>query len=148
MYGLKCDIPYEEVKADAYSFLEEMESKTGNQDNHFTEEDIEDALKAYKENYMTFPRKDIEIVTGILIPPNKRNYQKQKDHLEEIRMIRDLRMKRQGKKWTDGNGRPKGSGTKKQTVKEYRKNNPNAKKSQCIKDTGLSKMTVYKWWDS
>lgn len=80
MYGLKCDIPYEEVKADAYSFLEEMESKTGNQDNHFTEEDIEDALKAYKESYMTFPRKDIEIVTGILIPPNKRNYQKQKDH--------------------------------------------------------------------
>ena len=143
MYGLKCDIPYEEVKADAYSFLEEMESKTGNQDNHFTEEDIEDALKAYKESYMTFPRKDIEIVTGILIPPNKRNYQKQKDHLEEIRMIRDLRMKRQGKKWTDNNGRK----SKKDEVISYLLFNQNATKYKCIKETGLSKPTVYKYWE-
>lgn len=143
MYGLKCDIPYEEVKADAYSFLEEMENKTGNQDNHFTEEDIEDALKAYKESYMTFPRKDIEIVTGILIPPNKRNYQKQKDHLEEIRMIRDLRMKRQGKKWTDNNGRK----SKKDEVISYLLFNQNATKYKCIKETGLSKPTVYKYWE-
>ena len=143
MYGLKCDIPYEEVKTDAYSFLEEMESKTGNQDNHFTEEDIEDALKAYKENYMTFPRKDIEIITGISIPPNKRNYQKQKDHLEEIRMIRDLRMKRQGKKWTDNNGRK----SKKDEVVSYLLFNQNATKYRCIKDTGLSKPTVYKHWE-
>lgn len=143
MYGLKCDIPYEEVKSDAYSFLEEMESKTGNQDNHFTEEDIEDALKAYKESYMTFPRKDIEIVTGILIPPNKRNYQKQKDHLEEIRMIRDLRMKRQGKKWTDNNGRK----SKKDEVISYLLFNQNATKYKCIKETGLSKPTVYKYWE-
>ena len=143
MYGLKCDIPYEEVKADAYSFLEEMESKTGNQDNHFTEEDIEDALKAYKESYMTFPRKDIEIVTGILIPPNKRNYQKQKDHLEEIRMIRDLRMKRQGKKWTDNNGRK----SKKDEVISYLLFNQNVTKYKCIKETGLSKPTVYKYWE-
>lgn len=143
MYGLKCDIPYEEVKADAYSFLEEMESKTGNQDNHFTEEDIEDALKAYKESYMTFPRKDIEIVTGISIPPNKRNYQKQKDHLEEIRMIRDLRMKRQGKKWTDNNGRK----SKKDEVISYLLFNQNVTKYKCIKETGLSKPTVYKYWE-
>ena len=143
MYGLKCDIPYEEVKADAYSFLEEMENKTRNQDNHFTEEDIEDALKAYKESYMTFPRKDIEIITGISIPPNKRNYQKQKDHLEEIRMIRDLRMKRQGKKWTDNNGRK----SKKDEVISYLLFNQNATKYKCIKETGLSKPTVYKYWE-
>lgn len=143
MYGLKCDIPYEEVKADAYSFLEEMENKTRNQDNHFTEEDIEDALKAYKENYMTFPRKDIEIITGISIPPNKRNYQKQKDHLEEIRMIRDLRMKRQGKKWTDNNGRK----SKKDEVISYLLFNQNVTKYKCIKETGLSKPTVYKYWE-
>ena len=143
MYGLKCDIPYEEVKADAYSFLEEMESKTGNQDNHFTEEDIDDALKAYKENNMTFPRKDIENITGITITPNKTNYQKQKDHLEEIRMIRDLRMKRQGKKWTDNNGRK----SKKDEVISYLLFNQNATKYKCIKETGLSKPTVYKYWE-
>ena len=56
-------------------------------------------------------------------------------------------MKRQGKDWREGNGRPKGSGTKENQVKEWRKNNPNGKKAQCIRDTGLSKMTVYKWWN-
>ena len=41
-------------------------------------------------------------------------------------------------------GRPEGSGTKEQIVKEYREKNPTARKSDCIRDTGLSKMTVYK----
>ena len=44
-------------------------------------------------------------------------------------------------------GRPKGS-TKEKIVKEYRKNNPNARKCDCIKATGLDKKTVYKWWDN
>ena len=37
--------------------------------------------------------------------------------------------------------------TKEHIVKEYRKNNPNARKCDCIRETGLSKSTVYKWWD-
>ena len=143
MYGVKCDIPFEEVKEDAKSFLEEMEKKTKNEDNHFTMEDIEDALKVYKDSYVTFPRKDIENITGIIIPANKRNYQKQKDHLEEIRMIRDLRMKRQGKKWTDNNGRK----SKKDEVIKYLLLNPKATQYECIKETGMSKNTVKKYWD-
>lgn len=143
MYGLKCDIPYEEVKADAYSFLEEMENKTGNQDNHFTEEDIEDALKAYKENYMTFPRKDIEIITGILIPPNKRNYRKQEVHLMGARAIQEINDKVNQTNWRNGNGRK----PKKDEIINYLMFNQNATKYKCIKDTGLSKMTVYKYWE-
>ena len=142
MYGLKCDIPYEEVKADAYSFLEEMESKTGNQDNHFTEEDIEDALKAYKESYMTFPRKDIEIVTGISIPQNKRNYRKQEAHIQMMNMIRDVINK--NTTWNKiGNGRK----SKKDEVIDYLRFNPRATKYQCVKDTGMSKNTVKKYWE-
>ena len=141
MYGLKCDIPYEEVKADAYSFLEEMESKTGNQDNHFTEEDIEDALKAYKESYMTFPRKDIEIVTGILIPPNKRNYRKQEAHIKMMNYIRDE--VNQNKDWRNVKGRP----IKKDAIIDYLRFHPKATKYQCVKDTGMSKNTVKKYWE-
>ena len=143
MYGLKCDIPYEEVKADAYSFLEEMESKTGNQDNHFTEEDIEDALKAYKENYMTFPRKDIEIITGISIPPNKRNYRKQEVHLMGARAIQEINDKVNQTDWRKGNGRK----SKKNEVIDYLRFNPRATKYRCIKETGLDKKTVYKYWE-
>lgn len=144
MYGLKCDIPYEEVKADAYSFLEEMESKTGNQDNHFTEEDIEDALKAYKESYMTFPRKDIEIVTGILIPPNKRNYLKQEQHLFLARRRKED-LKFLGEKINEG--RPKGSGEKKEIVLNWKIKNPLGKKIDCHKETGLSRVTINKYWE-
>ena len=143
MYGLKCDIPYEEVKADAYSFLEEMESKTGNQDNHFTEEDIEDALKAYKESYMTFPRKDIEIVTGILIPPNKRNYRKQELHLKIARTTQEIINLENNKNWRNTKGRP----LKKDEIIEYLRLNPKATKYQCVKDTGMSKNTVKKYWE-
>ena len=96
---------------------------------------------------MTYPINSISYLTDIHIEKNKRNYQKQKYHLEEARAIRDIRMKRQGKKWTDGNGRPKGT-TKEQIVKEWRISNPNGKKADCVRETGLTKPTVYKWWDN
>ena len=35
---------------------------------------------------------------------------------------------------------------KKEIVEEWQQLHPNGKKSECIKDTGLSKPTVYKWW--
>ena len=38
--------------------------------------------------------------------------------------------------------------TKEHIVREYREKNPDARKCDCIRDTGLSKSTVYKWWDS
>lgn len=144
MYAVKCNVPYEELERDAYNLLEPMESISSSDDNHFTEEDIKDALRAYKDNYATFPRKDIEKITGIRIDPNKRNYQKQADHLEEARMIRDLRQKRNGTKWTDNNGRK----SKDQIVAKWRYNNPQGKKVECIRETGLSKPTVYKHWNS
>jgi len=43
-------------------------------------------------------------------------------------------------------GRPEGSGTAQSKVQEWQELHPYGKKSECIKDTGLSKPTVYKWW--
>lgn len=37
--------------------------------------------------------------------------------------------------------------SKKSIIKEWRKNNPTGNKLQCEKQTGISRMTVYKWWD-
>lgn len=141
MYATKCNIPYEELKKDAYSFLEEMEQKTVNQDNHFTEEDIEDALRAYKESYTTFPRKDIERITGLSIPANKRNGRKQADHIKMMNLIRDEINKNVN--WRQGNGRKE----KKDIVFEWRVKNQLGTKAQCIRDTKLDKKTVYKWWE-
>ena len=64
--------------------------------------------------------------------------------MEEARALRDIRMKRQGKKWDDNNGRK----TKQSVIQEWRKNNPEGTKYQCSKETGTDKKTVRKWWDS
>ena len=59
MYGYKCDIPLWRLKTNTYNLLKEMDEKTTDETNHFTLKDIEDILRAYKESYLTFPRKDI-----------------------------------------------------------------------------------------
>ena len=35
---------------------------------------------------------------------------------------------------------------KAKVVEEWQKNHPDGKKADCIRDTGLSKPTVYRWW--
>lgn len=50
------------------------------------------------------------------------------------------------KDWRNKEGRPKGSGTSEQKVREWQEQNPQGKKAECIRQTGLSKPTVYKWW--
>lgn len=51
-------------------------------------------------------------------------------------------MKKRGQAFKNPEGRPQ----RKDMVQEWRKNNPNGRKVDCIRDTGLSKPTVYKWW--
>ncbi|CAM2916688.1 hypothetical protein ERTO105960_09370 [Erysipelothrix tonsillarum] len=110
----------------------------------FTHEDVLSALNAYDENYKNFPRADLEKLTAIAMPKNKRNNRKQKDHLKlargQLAILRELGEVEEG--------RPKGSGTKKEIVEKWKFENPEGTKAQCIRDTGISKMTVYKWWDS
>ena len=38
--------------------------------------------------------------------------------------------------------------SKKALILKWRKENPNGTKMQCEKATGISRMTIYKWWDS
>ena len=79
-----------------------------------------------------------ERVSGISVPPNKRNGRKQDKHLQGARAIRDIN----NENWREGNGRK----PKSEIVEEWRKAHPDGKKADCIRDTGLSKPTVYKWW--
>lgn len=73
----------------------------------------------------------------------KRNGLSQKEHLEIARGIQEIKDRQQGKDWREGNGRK----SKYQIVSEWREAHPDGKKSDCIKETGLAKMTVYKWWN-
>lgn len=137
-------VTWEELEKDCLSMLEPMEQKTEDESNHFTSADILDALEAFNERFTTYPRKAIEFKTAILIPANKRKGQKQAEHLEEARAIRDIRSRRRGEAWNAHGGRKQ----KKEIVLEWRLVHPDGKKAECVRDTGLSKPTVYKWWDS
>lgn len=132
-----------ELEKDCFELLEYMERLTVSEDNHFGEDDILDALEAFQEKWTTYPREAIEYRTAISIPQNKRNGQTQEEHLEEARAIRDIRARRRGEKWDAHNGRK----PKRDIVEAWRLQKPNGTKAECIKETGLAKMTVYKYWD-
>lgn len=146
IYGVKNGVPFDQVKKDAYNYLPLMNEIAPAEP--FTKADCKSALECYDDRYATFPIGDIEKLSNIHIDRNKRNGRKQDEHLEEIRAIRDIRMKRQGRKWTDGNGRKKGSGTKQTIVEQWQQDHPNGRKADCIRETKLSKPTVYKYWVS
>ena len=145
IYAVKCGIPYEEVKKKAYDLVSELNSRKP--DQPFTVDDVNSALECYDVQFSTFPIDDISRLSGISIEKNKRNGRKQELHLRLARANRDILCAEYGKKnWREGNGRPKGSGTAELTVREWQERHPNGKKADCIRETGLSKPTVYKWW--
>lgn len=45
------------------------------------------------------------------------------------------------------NGRPSGSGTAEQQIKEWQAANPGKKKADCHRETGLDPKTIRKWWN-
>ena len=146
VYARKSGIKQEELEKDAFVFMEKFDKLPSSEDNSFTEKDVIDALQAYDDRYMTYPINSISYLTDIHIEKNRRNYRKQEVHLMGARAIQEINDKVNGTNWRAGNGRPKGSGTKEQIVKEWRLSNPNGKKADCIRETGLTKPTVYKWW--
>lgn len=151
MYAKKCGVSIEELRKDAEGYLSYFESLTNDEENHFTKEDLKGAENGYKDEYSHTPIKWIEHITAIRIDKNKRNGQKQKDHLEIARAIRDIKVKQRGRKdWREGNGRPIATPKNSEhcaKVQAWRRANPNNdNKSQCARETGLSRPTIHKWW--
>ena len=143
IYGAKCDKPYEDVKADALAlvpFLNNINPK-----EPFTEEDCYTALECYDTRYCTFPIRDIEKITAIQIERNKRNGRRQRVHLRIARSTLEIMNEEAGK---PVQGRPRGSGTADQLVAEYRFDHPNASVTEVARALGVSRTTVYKWWDA
>ena len=148
VYGKKCALPKSMIDADAMNLLDIYNSLTVHEGNEFTEKDIKAASKFYNIKFVKFTKEEISRRTGIPIrTTTKRNGRRQDLHLKLARASRDILCAERGKSdWREGNRRPKGSGTAQKKVEEWRKNHPDGKKADCIRDTGLSKPTVYKWW--
>lgn len=141
IYGSKCNVPFDEVEEDVFSYLGFLDSMTENGFEPFTEYDCIKSLDGYHENWRTYPIDKIVYRTGIRIDKNKRNGRKQAEHIKLMNFVRDeLNNNTTWNKF--GNGRK----SKKEIVRMWRFNNPDGKKADCIRETGLSKPTVYKWW--
>ena len=142
IYACKCDVPKEKLKADMYEVFDKL--KLIEHDNPLTEEDVESALEVYSKEYYNFKISDIEYLTDLHIERNKRNYQKQKDHLEIARAIQTIKDRQQGKNWREGNGRKSAE----PIIVDFFRENPTASKAEVIRGTGLSKPTVYKYYEA
>lgn len=140
IYAKKCGIDRAELEADAFSLIEPMELLTTEDNNHFTREDVFAALELYNDSYITFPIDSIVQLTNIPIEKNKRNGRRQADHIKLMNFVRDEINKNYD--WRNKDGRP----TKEAAIREWQEQNPNGTKTQCIKETGISKPTVYKYW--
>ena len=146
IYASKSGVPFEKLKADAMSLLPFF-NEMGKEGESFLKSDIESALECYDERYITFPIKDIAKISGIPIEKNKRNGRKQHVHLKGARAIQLINDQENGTNWREGNGRPEGSGTKKEIISEWRKENPEGTKADCKRALNLDPKTIRKWWD-
>ena len=136
----KCDISEEELTADAFNLLDRMNEIDKSHNNPFTADDILSALQGYDSHWMTYPVEKMSYRTDIQLPVTKRNGRKQKQHIKIMNAIRDIEYP--DGSWREGNGRK----SKKDIVQNWKKENPNGRKVDCIRDTKLDKKTVYKWW--
>lgn len=144
IYAKKCGIDEAELRRDAFALLKPYDDMSLEDINRFTKDDIVCALEMFNEDYVTFPRDDIAKLSGMTMPVNKRNWRKQKVHLQGARAIQEINDRANGTDWRTGNGRNRAESD----VIEWRRQHPEGCKADCIRDTGLSKPTVYKWWDS
>lgn len=143
IYAVKCQVPYERLEQDAYDLIPFLDGL--NPSEPFTIDDCKSALECYDLRYSTFPIDDIVKLSGIAIEKNKRNGRKQDVHLflarnqkQALKMVGELKQE----------GRPKGSGTAENKVVQWRLEHPKERKIDCHRDTGLSRVTIDKWWDS
>ena len=139
VYACKCDVPKAKLKADLKEVYETL--KKIDHDNSLTEEDMLSALEGYSREFYNFTIDDIAKVCGVRIDKNKRNGRKQSQHLKYARGVKNVKLEL-------GEDVAGGRPSAKNTIVQYRFDNPEAKPKDCIADTGLSKNTVYKWWNT
>ncbi len=159
-FGLKCGVSKEKIKEDALSLVEHLDSLTdvtSTSVDHFTVSDVEDALRDLFKNperSQMSTRDWMESHTHIPMPPSHRIKARRLPQEYHLKLCRQNGEFKWGEKyWLDyrhdltQEDRVKGGKVNKQKiVTDWKKYHPNGTKAQCIRDTGLSKPTVYKWW--
>ena len=144
-YAVKCNVPLKELEKDAYGLVPVLDKLSDDPGNRFTDYDVACALSAYGSNDLRFWKNEYMCRRAKVVPhANKRNGQKQKEHLEEARAIRNIRQHRKGTNWWDGGNR-NGAPTKRDEIRSYAAEHPDASHAAIAKALGVSRTTVIKW---
>ena len=148
----KCNVSQEELEADLLALLPHYNKGATRQ---IKEKEIYSAMKMYNPKAMLTQRESLENWQGWEYNPIPRNGRKQAEHLHAeywtnekgrpevntCKQNRELALR-----FMRDNGEIKGRPKAEQIVRTWQEENPNGKKTDCIRETGLSKPTVYKWW--
>ena len=141
IYAVKCGIDEDELRRDADRLMKIFDDMSYEDSNRFTVEDVVKALEMYNENFVTFPRADIAKYSGIPIPPNKRNWRKQTEHIQYMNNQRAFKVSRG--ECTNG-GRPDKYGV----IREYMLSHPEIRKKTDIATAlRIDRHTVGKYYD-
>lgn len=141
MYANKCGIEEDELIEDLTYYQKKLDALSVDGSEPFTIEEALKTVEAFNDSYCRYPRDAMSRISGITMRANKRNYQKQRDHLEEARAIRDIRQRRKGTTWQNKKGAP----TKEALVREYVETNPKANQKEIAQALGITRQTVAKW---
>lgn len=141
--AVQCCISPEELEADCKMIMEHFETLTNDDKNHFTMSDVISAIATYYRKDTTAFTRKLEFIserTGIPLQRAKRNGNTRAEHVEIMNFTRQLKARRDSKYL---GGRPE----KRDIVQEWRKKKSWGNKTDCHRDTGLSRTTISKYWN-
>lgn len=143
--AMKCDVSLEILRADSYALLEQFEAMTNKEDNHFTSEDIEAALKGYNEEFCTMTIRTIARLSGITIQKSIRKGRRKDKHLAIARASQNIDDPDGDWRWKYGKS-PSKTTKKKEQVQVWRAANPTGTKAECARELKITYVTVAKHW--
>lgn len=141
-YAVKCNVPLEDLERDAYALVPVLDKLSDEPGNRFTDYDVACALSAYGSNDLRFWKNEYMCRRAKIAPhENKHNGRPQALHLEGARAIQEINDKANGTCWRDGNGRK----PKRDEIRAYAAEHPEASQRAIAKALGVSPTTVNKW---
>lgn len=141
-YAVKCNVSLKELEKDAYGLVPVLDKLSDEPGNRFTDYDVACALSAYGSNDLRFWKNEYMCRRAkIATHENKHNGRPQALHLEGARAIQEINDKANGTCWRDGNGRK----PKRDEIRAYAAEHPEASQRAIAKALGVSPTTVNKW---
>lgn len=141
-YAVKCNVPLEDLERDAYALVPALDKLSDDPGNRFTDYDVACALSAYGSNDLRFWKNEYMCRRAKIAPhANKHNGRPQALHLEGARAIQEINDKANGTCWREGNGRK----PKRDEIRAYAAEHPEASQRAIAKALGVSPTTVNKW---